>query len=36
MNQNIFESKWNQIRGQSKVWWGQLTGDDVQMDGAAQ
>jgi uncharacterized protein YjbJ (UPF0337 family) len=36
MNQDIFEGKRNQIRGRSKVWWGQLTGDDFQMDGAAQ
>jgi uncharacterized protein YjbJ (UPF0337 family) len=29
MNQDIFEGKWKQIRGQSKVWWGKLTDDDL-------
>jgi uncharacterized protein YjbJ (UPF0337 family) len=29
MNQDIFEGKWKQIRGQSKVWWAKLTDDDL-------
>jgi uncharacterized protein YjbJ (UPF0337 family) len=29
MNNNIFEGKWKQIRGQAKVWWGKLTDDDL-------
>jgi uncharacterized protein YjbJ (UPF0337 family) len=29
MNQDIFEGKWKQIRGQSKVWWSKLTDDDL-------
>jgi uncharacterized protein YjbJ (UPF0337 family) len=29
MNQDIFEGKWKQIRGQSKAWWGKLTDDDL-------
>ena len=30
MNNDIFEGKWKQIRGQAKVWWGKLTDDDLQ------
>ena len=29
MNDNIFEGKWKQIRGQAKEWWGKLTDDDL-------
>lgn len=29
MNNNIFEGKWKQIRGQAKIWWGKLTDDDL-------
>ena len=29
MNNNIFEGKWKQIRGQAKEWWGKLTDDDL-------
>ena len=29
LNQNIFEGKWKQIRGQAKEWWGKLTDDDL-------
>ena len=29
MNNNIFEGKWKQIRGQAKLWWGKLTDDDL-------
>ena len=29
LNNNIFEGKWKQIRGQAKEWWGKLTDDDL-------
>ena len=29
MNDDIFEGKWKQIRGQAKIWWGKLTDDDL-------
>ena len=29
MNNDIFEGKWKQIRGQAKVWWSKLTDDDL-------
>lgn len=29
MNQDIFEGKWKQFRGQVKEWWGDLTDDDL-------
>ena len=29
MNNDIFEGKWKQMRGQAKVWWGKLTDDDL-------
>jgi uncharacterized protein YjbJ (UPF0337 family) len=29
MNNDVFEGKWKQIRGQAKVWWGKLTDDDL-------
>jgi uncharacterized protein YjbJ (UPF0337 family) len=29
MNNDIFEGKWKQLRGQAKVWWGKLTDDDL-------
>ncbi len=29
MNDDVFEGKWKQIRGQAKVWWGKLTDDDL-------
>jgi uncharacterized protein YjbJ (UPF0337 family) len=29
MNKDVFEGKWNQIRGQAKTWWGKLTNDDL-------
>jgi hypothetical protein len=29
VNKDIFESKWEQIRAQSSVWWGLLTEDDL-------
>jgi uncharacterized protein YjbJ (UPF0337 family) len=30
MNKDIFEGKWKQIRGETKVWWGKLTDDDLE------
>ena len=36
MNQDIFEGKWKEARGQAKEWWGKLTDDDLeQVDGKA-
>jgi len=36
MNQDIFEGKWKEKRGQAKEWWGKLTDDDLQqVDGKA-
>lgn len=29
MNNDIFDGKWKQMRGQAKVWWGKLTDDDL-------
>ena len=29
MNNNIFEGKWKQVRGEAKIWWGKLTDDDL-------
>jgi uncharacterized protein YjbJ (UPF0337 family) len=29
MNQDIFEGKWREMRGQVKEWWGELTDDDL-------
>jgi uncharacterized protein YjbJ (UPF0337 family) len=29
MNNNIFEGKWKQVRGEVKIWWGKLTDDDL-------
>ena len=33
MNNDIFEGKWKQMRGQAKVWWGKLTDDDLEKVG---
>ncbi len=30
MNNDIFEGKWEQMRGQAKIWWGKLTDDDLE------
>ncbi len=30
MNKNIFEGKWDQIRGLAKETWGKLTDDDLE------
>jgi uncharacterized protein YjbJ (UPF0337 family) len=36
MNQDMFEGKWKEMRGQVKEWWGKLTDDDLQtVDGKA-
>jgi uncharacterized protein YjbJ (UPF0337 family) len=29
MNNNVFEGKWKQFRGEVKIWWGKLTDDDL-------
>ena len=29
MNQDIFEGKWKEMRGQVKEWWGKLTDDEL-------
>ena len=29
MNNDIFEGKWKQIRGEAKAWWGKLSDDDL-------
>jgi len=29
MNNDIFDGKWKQVRGEVKVWWGKLTDDDL-------
>ena len=33
MNKDIFEGKWKEIRGHIKVWWGELTDDDLERVG---
>lgn len=33
MNNDIFQGKWTQIRGQVRSWWGKLTDDDVEKVG---
>jgi len=33
MNQDIFEGKWKEMRGQVKEWWGKLTDDDLDQAG---
>ena len=30
MNNDEFEGKWKQMRGQVKEWWGKLTDDDLE------
>ena len=36
MNQDVFEGKWKEMRGQVKEWWGELTNDDLdRIDGKA-
>lgn len=36
MNQDIFEGKWKETKGQVKEWWGELTDDDLErVDGKA-
>ena len=29
MNNDIFQGKWKQMRGQAKVWWSKLSDDDL-------
>jgi uncharacterized protein YjbJ (UPF0337 family) len=33
MNQDVFEGKWKEMRGQVKEWWGKLTDDDLEQAG---
>ena len=33
MNQDVFEGKWKEMRGQVKEWWGKLTDDDLEQVG---
>ncbi len=33
MNNDEFEGKWKQMKGQAKVWWGKLTDDDLEQVG---
>jgi len=33
MNNDEFEGKWKQVRGEAKVWWGKLTDDDLEQVG---
>lgn len=33
MNQDIFEGKWKEMKGQVKEWWGKLTDDDLERVG---
>lgn len=33
MNQDVFEGKWKEMRGQVKEWWGRLTDDDLEQVG---
>lgn len=30
MNNDIFEGKWKEMRGQLKEWWGKLTDDELE------
>ena len=29
MNKDVFEGKWEQMRGEAKIWWGKLTDADL-------
>jgi uncharacterized protein YjbJ (UPF0337 family) len=33
MGNDIFEGKWQQIRGQARIWWGKLTDDELEQVG---
>jgi uncharacterized protein YjbJ (UPF0337 family) len=33
LNNDIFEGKWKQIRGEAKAWWGNLTDNDLDRAG---
>jgi uncharacterized protein YjbJ (UPF0337 family) len=35
MNNDIFQGKWKQLRGQVRSWWGKLTDDDVEKVGGS-
>ena len=37
MNTNVLRGKWTQLKGEAKVQWGKLTGDDLdQIEGDAE
>ena len=33
MNNDVFEGKWKEMRGQVKEWWGNLTDDELDKTG---
>ena len=33
MNEDIFEGKWMQMKGNMREWWGKLTDDDIERVG---
>lgn len=33
MNNDVFEGRWKELRGQLKEWWGKLTDDDLERVG---
>jgi uncharacterized protein YjbJ (UPF0337 family) len=33
MNNDIFAGKWKQMRAQAKIWWAELTDDDLEKVG---
>lgn len=32
VNKHVFENNWEQIRAQSKVWWGLFSGEDLNLE----
>lgn len=30
MNNDVFEGRWKELRGQFKEWWGEITDDDLE------
>jgi uncharacterized protein YjbJ (UPF0337 family) len=35
INKEIYESRWQEIHGQIKGWWGQITDDDLKQAGSS-
>ena len=33
MNQDVFDGKWKQIRGEARAWWGKLNDNDLERAG---